>query len=68
MAELSPEARELARVTEAYRKAIDDVMALEISDVLRVARLLEIEATFMGMLAAAREAVERSRGPTGKPN
>ncbi len=68
MAQQSPAALELVRLTEAYRKAVEDVMAADMHEVLRIAKLLEIEAQFQGMIEACREIIARQAGPGGKPN
>jgi hypothetical protein len=53
-----PVRAELTRLMEARKQAIDDVTEMDLSDVARVARLLEIEARFLGAIEACNEALE----------
>lgn len=68
MQDASPEEKDLARLNRAYQEAIDDVLALDVSEVVRVARLLEVEARFLGQIEACREAVARQRRAAARPN
>jgi hypothetical protein len=54
-----PELVELNRLIEARRLAIEDVTEMGLNDVARVAKLLEIEARFLGAIEACHEALAR---------
>jgi hypothetical protein len=56
-----PELAELTRLIEARRQAIDDVTEMDLSDVARVAKLLEIEARFLGAIEACNEALAKRK-------
>ena len=57
MSERSNTERELARLNRDYHQAIEEVMALDVDEVTRVVRLLEVEARYQGMMEACREAL-----------
>jgi hypothetical protein len=61
MSEQSSAERELARLTRDYHQAIEDVMALDLDEITRIARLLEVEARYQGMMEACREALGQSQ-------
>jgi len=63
-----PELVELTRLIEARRLAIEDVTAMELSEVARVARFLEIEARFLGAIEACNEALARRKSPRRASN
>jgi hypothetical protein len=52
-----PAPAELKRLMEARRQAIEDVTEMDIDDVTRVVKLLEIEARFLGAIEACNEAL-----------
>lgn len=68
MGEELPELVELARLQEAYREAIEDISNMQLSEVVRVAKMLEVEARFLGAFEACREAIARHQRPASKSN
>jgi hypothetical protein len=63
-----PELVELARLQEAYREALEDVASMQLNEVARVAKMLEIEARFLGAFEACREALAKQQRPRHKTN
>jgi hypothetical protein len=61
MSSEEPERAELTRLIEARQQAIEDVTKMDLSDVARVAKLLEIEARFLGAIEACNEALAKRK-------
>jgi hypothetical protein len=56
-----PERAELTKLIAARQQAIEDVTKMDLSDVARVAKLLEIEARFLGAIEACNEALAKRK-------
>lgn len=54
----NPELVELEQLLRDYQSAMDEIDGMELSDVLRVARMLEAEARYMGRIMECRAAIE----------
>jgi hypothetical protein len=62
----SADKAELEALVDAYRQAVEEVVDTEVDDVVRVARLLEVDAQFLGLIAACRERISARAAPPRK--